>query len=105
MPDFYELDNYFPPLAERYKKLDLNKGVLGVYRLNEFPVDVFIAEKEGVFFYEDTLMSGYLLPIDKNNFIMADGTVELGFKEEAGKVVGIVIKIEAYGITVTGQKK
>ncbi|WP_299160834.1 M1 family metallopeptidase [uncultured Eudoraea sp.] len=107
MPDFNELDNFFPPLAERYKKLDLNKGVLGVYKLNEYPVDAIITEKEGVFFYEvtNTSSSGYLLPVDKNNFITTDGTVELSFKAEAGKVVGIVIKIEAYGISATGQKK
>ncbi len=106
-PDFNELDNYFPPLAERYKKLDLNKDVLGVYKVNEFPVEAVITEKEGIFFMEITRsgLSGYLLPIDKNNFTTTDGTMELNFKEEAGKVVGIEIKMEAYGIKVTGQKK
>ena len=39
------------------------------------------------------------------NFITTDGLMELSFKEEAGKVVGIVLKIEAYGMTATGQKK
>ncbi len=106
-PDFNELDNYFPPLAERYKKLDLNKDVLGVYKVNEFPVEAVITEKEGIFFMEITRsgLSGYLLPIDKNNFTTTDGTMELNFKEEAGKVVGIEIKMETYGIKVTGQKK
>ncbi|WP_297704248.1 M1 family metallopeptidase [uncultured Eudoraea sp.] len=106
-PDFNELDNYFPPLAERYKKLDLNKGVLGVYKVNEFPVEAIITEKEGIFFFKITRsgFSGYLLPIDKNNFTTTDGAMEINFKEEAGKVVGIEIKIEAFGITVTGQKK
>ena len=106
-PDFNELDNYFPPLAERYKKLDLNKGVLGVYKVNEFPVEAVITEKEGIFFFKITRsgFSGYLLPIDKNKFTTTDGAMELNFKEEAGKVVGIEIKIEAFGITVTGQKK
>jgi len=106
-PDFNELDNYFPPLAERYKKLDLNKGVLGVYKVNEFPVEAIITEKEGIFFIKITRsgFSGYLLPIDKNNFTTTDGAMKLNFKEEAGKVVGIEIKIEAFGITVTGQKK
>lgn len=106
-PDFNELDNYFPPLAERYKKLDLNKGVLGVYKVNEFPVEAIITEKEGIFFFKITRsgFSGYLLPIDKNNFTTTDGAMEINFKEEAGKVVGIEIKIEAFGIIVTGQKK
>jgi hypothetical protein len=107
MPDFNELDNYFPTLAERYKKLDLNRGVLGVYKLNEFPVDAIITEKEGVYFLEitRTSLSGYLLPVDKNNFTTTDGMTKLSFKEEAGKIVGIVVKIEIYGVTATGQKK
>ncbi len=107
MPDFNELDNYFPTLAERYKKFDLNRGVIGVYKLNEFPVDVIIKEKDGIFFIEDTSssLSGYLLPVDKNNFISTDGTMKLNFTEEAGKIVGIVLKLEAFGITATGQKK
>jgi len=107
MPDFNELDNYFPSLAERYKKLDLDKGVLGVYKINEFHYNAIITEKEGVFFFEgwDSSSSGYLLPIDKNKFITTDGTMELSFKEEEGKIVGIVIKVESMGILDTGQKK
>ena len=107
MPDFNRLDNYFPPLAPRYKKLDLNRGVLGVYKINESGFDVIITEKEGFFFLEiaRVSISEYLLWVDKNNFITLDGTTELSFKEEAGKIVGIVVKREVFGIIAPGQKK
>ena len=107
MPDFNQMDNLFPPLAERYKKLNLNRGVLGVYRLIEFPFDVNITEKEGAFYLEDSIkfLSGYLLPVDKNNYITVDGTTEISFKEESGKIVGIVVNIKGYELTLTGQKK
>ena len=106
-PDFDVLDNFFPPLAERYKKLDLNREVLGVYKINEFPVDAIISEKNGIFYLEITraALEGYLLPADANNFVTLDDSIQLNFKEEAGKVVGIEIKIDAFGVTATGDKK
>jgi hypothetical protein len=105
-PDFNELDNYFPPLAERYKKLDLNKEVLGVYKVNRIPGVLIVSEKEGILFMEFTrsTLSGYLLPVDKNNFITTDGSTELSFKEEAEKVVGIEVKRNPLGVTYTGRK-
>ena len=107
MPDFNELDNYFPPLVERYKNFDINKDILGVYTVNEFPIEAVITEKEGVFFIEfiRSPFSGYLLPIDKNNFMTIGDTMDLSFKEEEGRIVGLVVKLKVFGITVTGQKK
>lgn len=104
-PDFNELDNFFPPLVERYEKIAINKEFPGVYKVNEYPVEAIITEKEGVFLIEitHTEVFGYLMPTDKNNFITTDGMVKLNFKEEAGKVAGI--KIEAFGFSLTGQKE
>ncbi len=106
MPDFNHLDNFFPSVAERYKKLDLDRGVLGVYKINEFNYNAIITEKEGILFFEawNNSWSGYLLPVDKNNFITIDGRAELSFKEEEGKIVGIVIKAKSIGVIDTGQK-
>ena len=85
----------------------MNRGVLGVYKLNEYGFDVIITEKEEFFCLEiaEVYISEYLLPVDKNNFITLDGSTELSFKEEAGKIVGIVVKREVFGIIAPGQKK
>ena len=107
MPDLNKVDNFFPSLSERYKKLDLNREVLGLYKINEFPFEILITEKEGVFFFEATggYWSEYLEPVDEINYSTIDGTVGISFKEEAGKIVGIVVNIKAYELTLTGQKK
>ncbi len=107
MPDLNKVDNFFPSLSERYKKLDLNREVLGLYTINEFPFEILITEKEGVFFFEATggYWSEYLVPVDEINYSTIDGTVGISFKEEEGKIVGIVVNIKAYELTLTGQKK
>lgn len=107
MPDFNILDNYFPSVAERYKLLEINREVLGVYKINEFNYNAIITEKEGLFFFEawHSSWSGYLLPVDKYNFITIDGRTKISFKEEEGKIIGIVINPEILGFIDTGQKQ
>lgn len=107
MPDFNMFDNYFPSVADRYKKLDLDKEVLGVYEIIEFDYDAIITEKEGLFYLKgwNSDWSGYLLPIDKNNFITIDGRMEISFKKEEGKIAGIIINVKSQGFIDTGQKQ
>ncbi|MBT8287502.1 MAG: M1 family metallopeptidase, partial [Bacteroidia bacterium] len=100
-PDFNELDNYYPPLADRYKSFDLSGDVLGVYPVQQFPVEIEISEVDGVYqmVIANAGMSGYLIPIDNLNFKSTDGNISLKFSEENGKVKGVEMKIASFGIT------
>lgn len=105
-PDFNEIDNYFPTLADRYKKFDLNKDVLGKYKVKEYPVNILISEEDGLYMMEisNSGIGGVLLPVDQSNFVTTDGGMKLKFTEVEGKITSVEMSISAYGITLNGTK-
>lgn len=105
-PDFNEIDNYFPSLADRYKKFDLSDDIMGEYTVKQYPVSIIITQESGIYKVEVTNsgIGAFLLPVDKNNFISTDGTMTLKFSEVEGKVASVELGISTYGITITGSK-
>ncbi|NNL79494.1 MAG: M1 family metallopeptidase [Flavobacteriaceae bacterium] len=106
-PDMYELDNYYPPLADRYKEYDLNSDVLGTFKIKEFPVDVILTDKDGVYHMVVTNsgISAYLIPEDAMNFKSTDGNITVNFKQTEGKVTDMTMSLTNFGVTVTGTKQ
>jgi len=105
-PDFNEIDNYFPSLADRYKKFDLSDDIMGEYTVKQYPVSIIITQESGIYKVEVTNsgIGAFLLPVDKNNFMSTDGTMTLKFNEVEGKVASVELGISTYGITITGTK-
>ncbi|NNK87284.1 MAG: hypothetical protein HKO90_03295, partial [Flavobacteriaceae bacterium] len=105
-PDLNEIDNYYPPLSERYKAYDLNPDILGTYQIREFPVEVVVYEQDGI--YQMTVpgqgLSAYLLPDDMMNFKSTDGNITMNFKQNEGKVIELSMSLANFGISVTGSK-
>ena len=106
-PDMNEIDNFYPPLAERYKAYNLDGDVLGSYQVNEFPVKVKMVEKDGVYHMTVTNagISAYLLPEDSMNFKSTDGNISMIFKKTDGRVSSMTMTLKNFGVTVTGNKE
>jgi hypothetical protein len=99
--DVHELDNYYPDLKERYKKIGISKDILGVYAVNEFPVEVTISEKDGMLFMNLSMVNqtGYLVPKSEDQFQSLDGGSTLTIKKENGKVTGMELGTMGYRVT------
>lgn len=106
-PDLNEIDNYYPPLAERYKEFNLNPEVLGTYTMKEFPVNVILSEVDGVYkaVITNSGISAYLLPVDALNFTSTDGTITIKLDGTDEKVESMVLSISSFGVTITGTKQ
>lgn len=106
-PDFNELDNYYPSLAERYKSYDINEDVLGSYPIKEFPVNLIVSKENGIFkmVLTNTGLSAFLLPIDATHFESTDGSIKLEFTEVEGKIKTVELKIAQFGVTAHGEKE
>jgi len=106
-PDFNELDNYYPSLADRSKVVAIDDSVLGTYSLRP-SLDAIISKVDGVYVFELTGGSGismYLLPKDSGNFISTDGTTSLTFTSDTPGQKEIEIFFSTYNITFKGPKK
>jgi hypothetical protein len=99
------LDNYFPPLKERYEGFEINQGYLGSYAINEYRITAEIDMKEALLTLKvnGAGVSTYLLPLSENKFISIDNnTIVEMTPTEAG--VDMKMTIKSYGITITGSK-
>jgi hypothetical protein len=95
VPDSEILNNFYPSLQERYKGFSVSDDILGRYRLNEFPVDVIITQKDGMLLLDilEAGMSNYLLPISDVKFESVDGNLKVTFQKEDGKYTGMTVDV------------
>ncbi len=101
MPDREPLDNYYPPIKERYANSKISKQILGVYQFNEFPVTATIGEKDGMITFEVPAQNykGYILPAGDNTFESLDGNVKIQFDMEDDKVKGMSLQVPGMNLT------
>lgn len=106
VPDAHELDNFFPPLKERYAGVALPGCLEGAYALQEFPVELTISRKEGLLYLkvDANNMASYLVPEDGDgkNFRSLDGSIKAAFEYSEEGCSGIVIQY--FGYRITGKK-
>ena len=104
VPDAFELDNFYPPLKERYAGLSLPECLTGIYALKEFPVDLSISKQNGMLYLkvDANNMASYLIPQDEKNFQSLDGALKASFEYDDTGCKGITI--DYFGYHITGQK-
>ncbi|MCB0548356.1 MAG: M1 family metallopeptidase [Phaeodactylibacter sp.] len=105
LPDAEPLDNYYPPLSQRYADFSVTEDVMGSYQFNEFPVTAEVSRKDGLLFMEVPAagFQFYLVPNSKTEFTSLDGTINVQFREEDGKVSGLNVKTPDMQLTANKQ--
>lgn len=106
VPDAELLNNFYPPLQDRYKQKAIAADLEGTYRLREFPVDAIIARKEGILSLAIPAggINAYLLPTaEDGKFTSVDGSMKVEFTQTSGKTSEIAI--ELFGTRVSGAKQ
>ncbi len=106
-PDMEVVNNYYPPLTERYKAFNVNSDVLGTYRVQGSPVNLIMTDKGGVYHMVITNsdISSYLLPVDSMKFKSIDGNISVNFWETDDKVTDMTMTFADYALTIRGTKK
>jgi hypothetical protein len=108
VPDADPLNNYYPPLQDRYRDLELNEDITGTYALVQFPVSAYISIKDGMLFFSVPAggIESYLIPADgEDTFDSIDGMTNISFQQEGGKYQSIIIKLKQFGFTLDGTKQ
>ncbi|MEM6799841.1 MAG: M1 family metallopeptidase [Bacteroidota bacterium] len=103
LPDGDILDNFYPPLKDQFSDL-IAEGMLGTYKLNEFPASVIISKKEGVLFFSiaEAGFANYLLP-KEDGYETLDGVMNVSFEQEGDTYTGLSLKFG--GRSATGKKQ
>ena len=94
LPDEKPLDNYFPPLAERYASFSVPQDMVGTYMFNEFPVTAEVSKKDGLLFMEVSAagFQFYLVPEGDGKFTSLDGQIKLQFDSKENKISGMQVE-------------
>lgn len=95
IPDMNVLDNYYPPLAERYKKFSLPGSITGMYTIDGPPsMQIEIEWKDGLLaVYNRTFSnSTYLVPTGDTRLQSLDGSLTIDFAAGDGPVSELQIK-------------
>ncbi|KZS42692.1 hypothetical protein AWE51_04375 [Aquimarina aggregata] len=106
-PDFNESDNFYPSLSNQYESLNLDNSILGIYPIEEFPMELLLSKKEGVLMFEllNTSIKAYLQPLDKYSFVSIDGTISLKILKEKYNKHKVELNLSLYDRTFTGIQK
>ena len=104
LPDMDDLDNFYPSISDVYANARVDAGVLGSYKLNEFPFTAVVTETDGVYHLAipGTGVSTYLVPKEDSHFQSLDGSIHLEFQNKEGKFVGM--KMAAFGRNLTSER-
>ncbi len=107
MPDAYNIDNYHPSIRERYGDFRIDQKLLGDYPINEFPVNLIVAEKDAMVNVEitGTGINTFLLPSENDEFESLDGNLALKFTTGENDTINVACDLRNYGVTLTGSKK
>jgi len=103
--DFTSLNNFYPPLSERYKEFDLPEGIAGVYTVSGFNLKCEIEEENGLYkmLIPAAGFEAYLLPESNTTFVSIDGSAETSFDvSDEGTVSGMTV--QAFGYTLPATK-
>ncbi|MCO6476428.1 MAG: M1 family metallopeptidase [Phaeodactylibacter sp.] len=105
LPDEEPLDNFYPPLSQRYADFSVPEDVTGSYQFNEFPVTAEVSRKDGLLFMEVPAagFQFYLVPESQTEFVSLDGTINIQFQAEEGKTSGLSVKTPDMQLTANKQ--
>lgn len=105
LPDEEPLDNYYPPLSQRYADFSVPEDVMGSYLFNEFPVTAEVSRKDGLLFMEVAAagFQFYLIPKSKTEFASLDGTINIEFQMEKDKATGLRVQTPDMQLTANKQ--
>ncbi len=103
--DFNNLDNFYPSIQDRYKKLNISDNILGEYLLPQFKVNLKITKKNGVIYFviSDWQVNDVVYPKSTSVLKTLDDSISLVFQfDESGNCSGI--KIDWDGWKVDAEK-
>jgi len=105
LPDEKPLNNYYPPLSQRYASFSISEGLLGSYLFNEFPVTAAVSRRDGLLFMDVSSVGQqfYLVPKSDTEFSSLDGQVKIQFEADNGKITGL--KAETPDMKLTAKKQ
>jgi hypothetical protein len=103
VPDEDPLNNIFPSLKEIYKNKTINPAIAGEYALDQYPVSLFIEEKDGIYTaaIPQAGLGGEMLPVTNTSFRTTDGIMTVDLVEEDGKFTKANISVQGFKLTAT----
>lgn len=99
LPDAYILDNYYPDLQKTYGVSAVPEGVLGQYQMNEYPVNLDLSIKDGLYHARFLGRSAYLLPLEDGRYRSLNGSYEITLQDG-----DITVLLTGSGFRLTGSK-
>jgi hypothetical protein len=105
--DFTTLNNFYPPLSERYKDYDLPEGIAGTYSVSGFNIKCEIQEEDGLYkmLIPAAGYEAYLMPDSNTTFVSIDGSSEAAFDiADDGTVSGMTVQAFGYTLPATKDK-
>ena len=107
IPDSNILDNFYPPLPERYGDFKLTKEFWGEYAAKEFPVSIVISEKDDLVYVAlaNTGLGSYMMPNGDNSMVSLSNDMILNLAKDESGTVSINLELKSFGVTLTGDKK
>jgi len=97
--DMTTLNNFYPPLSERYKDYDLPEGIAGTYTIAGFNIKCEIEKEDGLYKMMVPVAGyeGYLLPESNTKLNSIDGVVEASLEiSDEGTVTGMSLNAFGY---------
>jgi hypothetical protein len=105
--DFTTLNNFYPPLSDRYKDYDLPEGMAGTYTVSGFNIKCEIEMEDGLYkmMIPAAGYEAYLMPESNTKFVSVDGSSEASFDiADDGTVSGMTVQAFGYTLPATKDK-
>jgi len=106
LPDADLMDNFYPSLKQRLSDMEIPKGIIGTYEMNQISASIVVYEEEEmlrVTTIPEGGLNSYLIPQGSDSYETIDGMIRIQFNKEQGKYTGLTL--EAQGMQFTGNKK
>lgn len=99
--DANELDNFYPVIQDRYKKLNISENILGDYEMQQYKVNPKILRKDGIIYFivHDWQIKMALYPKNKSILKSLDDSMTFVFQyNESGDCSGIKIDWDGWKV-------
>jgi hypothetical protein len=104
--DVDQLNNFYPTLKDRYKSIKLPPGIIGDFKVKQFPVVIQVRQEDGVLSASvtNTGLASVLLPTeDAKKFVSVDGNMVFKFSGD-NEITDVELALANFGVTVNGSK-
>lgn len=102
--DINNLDNFYPTIKDRYKKLNISNNILGNYELLQFHVNIEVISKDGIihFLIPELGFKAAMYPKSKSILQSLDDSAKFMFQfNKSGECTGIKIEWDRWKLNAT----